>query len=369
MKITSAALFEYAVHYLHGEYVMSGGRAATEQQGLLLRLQTDEGTEGWAESTQLGSTYLPTSAAMTRAALEELLPALIGADPTNILAVHQVMDGILLGGTSGKSAIDVACWDLRGKALGVPVSTLLGGVIHPRFPLYEAVPLSSPEEMASFIRTRRQTGVNRFQLKVGNDPRDDLERVRVAVAAGAEDTVIIADANGGWNLAQAEIALKSIDDLGVFVEQPCRTTQDSASVHRHCRSPLILDESVTTAADLYEARALANATAVNIKLGRVGGITAAVRLRDLAQALGMMVTIEDTWGGDVAAAAVSHVAATTRPETLLMASFYNDWTDGHVAGYQPRSVDGHGSAPDGPGLGISVDETLLAEPVFQAGNA
>lgn len=369
MKITGAALYEYAVHYLHGEYVMSGGRAAVEQQGLLLKLRTDTGVDGWAESTQLGSNYLPTSAGMTRAALEELLPELIGSDPTNVLAIHQVMNDILLGGTSGKSAIDVACWDLRGKALGVSVSALLGGVIHPRFPLYEAVPLSSPEEMASFIDTRRATGINRFQLKVGNDPRDDLERVRAAVDAGAPDTVIIADANGGWNLAQAEFALAAIDGLGVFVEQPCRTTRDSASVHRNCRSPLILDESVTTAAELYEARTLAAATAVNIKLGRVGGITEAVRLRDLAQALGMMVTIEDTWGGDVAAAAVSHVAATTRPDALLMASFYNDWTDGHVAGYQPRSADGHGSAPDGPGLGITVDETLLPDPVFRLGDA
>jgi L-alanine-DL-glutamate epimerase-like enolase superfamily enzyme len=198
MKITGASLFEYAVHYLHGEYVMSGGRAATEQQGLLLRLRTDKGIDGWGESTQLGGTYLPTSAAMTRSALEELLPYLIGADPTSILAVHEVMDGLLVGGAFGKSAIDVACWDVRGKALDVPVSTLLGGVINPSFPLYEAVPLGTPDEMATFIRNRRATGVNRFQLKVGNRPEEDLERVRAAVGAGDRDTIVIADANGGW---------------------------------------------------------------------------------------------------------------------------------------------------------------------------
>jgi L-alanine-DL-glutamate epimerase-like enolase superfamily enzyme len=184
------------------------------------------------------------------------------------------------------------------------------------------------------------------------------------VAAGDRDTVIIADANGGWNLIEAETALKSIDDYGVYVEQPCRTTRDSATVHRNCRSPLILDESVTNAAELYEARTVASATAVNIKLSRVGGITHAAQLRDLAQALNMVVTIEDTWGGDVATAAVSHVAATTKPSALLTTSFFNDWTDGHVAGYNPRSVDGHGSAPVGPGLGISVDEGLIGDPVF-----
>lgn len=369
MKITGASLFEYAVRYLHGEYVMSGGRAATEQQGLLLRLRSDKGIDGWGESTQLGGTYLPTSAAMTRSALEELLPHLIGADPTNILAVHEVMDGLLLGGASGKSAIDVACWDLRGKALDVPVSSLLGGVINPSFPLYEAVPLGPPDEMATFIRDRRAVGVNRFQLKVGNKPEEDVERVRAAVEAGDRDTVVIADANAGWNLIEAETALRSIDDYGVYVEQPCRSTRDCATVHRNSRSPLILDESVSNAAELYEARTIASAAAVNIKLSRVGGITQAVRLRDLAQALNMMVTIEDTWGGDVASAAVSHVAASTKPGTLLTSSFFNDWTDGHVAGYKPRSVDGYGSAPDGPGLGISINEGALGDPVFSVGEA
>ena len=82
------------------------------------------------------------------------------------------------------------------------------------------------------------------------------------------------------------------------------------------------------------------------------------------QELNLMVSVEDMWGGDVITAAVSHLAASTRPENLLMTSFFNDWTDGHVAGYQPRSVDGRGSAPTGPGLGIEVDESLLGAPLF-----
>ena len=77
-------------------------------------------------------------------------------------------------------------------------------------------------------------------------------------------------------------------------------------------------------------------------------------MRDLMQHLDMMVSMEDTWGGDVVSAAVSHLAASTRPENFQNASFMNDWTDGHVAGYQPRSVAGRGRAPTAPGLGITV---------------
>jgi L-alanine-DL-glutamate epimerase-like enolase superfamily enzyme len=82
------------------------------------------------------------------------------------------------------------------------------------------------------------------------------------------------------------------------------------------------------------------------------------------QELNMMASIEDTWGGDVITAAVSHVAASTRPESLLNTPFMNDWTDGHVAGHTPRSVNGRGSAPTGPGLGITVDTTALSDPIF-----
>jgi L-alanine-DL-glutamate epimerase-like enolase superfamily enzyme len=98
----------------------------------------------------------------------------------------------------------------------------------------------------------------------------------------------------------------------------------------------------------------------------VGGLTKAKLLRDLCEELGVQVTIEDTWGGDVVSATSAHLAATTRPASLLSASFMNDWTNEHVAGYQPRSASGYGSAPSGPGLGIDVQSNLLGTPIFTA---
>ena len=109
---------------------------------------------------------------------------------------------------------------------------------------------------------------------------------------------------------------------------------------------------------------VAGAMSVNIKISRVGGLTKAAQMRDLMQHLAMMVSVEDMWGGDVITAAVSHIAATTRPENLLNVSFFNDWTDGHVAGHMPRSHNGRGSAPTDPGLGITVDAAALGDPIF-----
>ena len=103
---------------------------------------------------------------------------------------------------------------------------------------------------------------------------------------------------------------------------------------------------------------------VNLKIGRVGGLTRARLMRDAAVDLGLTLTIEDSWGGDIVTAAVAHLAAGVPSGSLFAASFMNDWTLEHVAGYQPRSRDGLGPVPDGPGLGIDVDADRLGPPVF-----
>lgn len=363
MKITAIDCFGYDLHYAHGEYVMSGNRAATTEVGTLVRVRTDEGLEGWGEVTPLGDLYLPTHWAEVRAALHTLAPRLIGVDPTNLSRVHEVMNGTLLGGGFAKSAIDVACWDLLGKAAGLPIATLLGGVLQEDFPLYEAVPLRSPEEMAAFVTERQEAGIHRFQLKVGNDPHDDAARTRAVVEVAERDTLIVADSNGGWNLRAAQVAVREMADLPVFIEQPCRETDDCIFAMRHSALPLVLDESIITARDVFRARNDAGAVSINIKISRVGGMTQAARMRDLMQDLDLMVSVEDSWGGDIVTAAVSQLAASTRPENFQNASFMNDWTDGHVAGYAPRSVNGRGSAPTGPGLGIEVSADGL-DPVF-----
>ncbi len=367
MKIASIDVYGYELTYAHGEYVMSKGRAAQSQSSTLVRVRTDSGLVGWGETCTLGGTYLPAFAGGTRAALAELAPAVLGFDPRNLGLLHRAMDAVLLGQNNAKSAIDIACWDILGKAAGLPVATLIGGIQQPRFPLYEAVPLAAPEEMAAFVVKRGKAGINRFQVKVGNDPYEDARRTRAVVEAAGPGAVIIADSNGGWGLQSAIIAVRLLAGLDVYVEQPCRETTDCAIVQKTSSLPLVLDESVVSAADLYRAKYDAGAGSVNIKLGRLGGISGAARMRNLVHDLCMTACIEDVWGGDVTSAAVAHVAASTAPETLLHASFFNDWTNEHVAGYQPRSAGGFGTVPTGAGLGIDVDAASLGAPLFSVG--
>ena len=107
----------------------------------IVKLETDDGLAGYGETCPLGSTYLPAHAAGARAAIAEVAPALIGVDPRNLNAVWEALDGALAGHDYAKAAIDIACWDLLGKAANLPVSTLLGGATSEDFPLYVAIPL------------------------------------------------------------------------------------------------------------------------------------------------------------------------------------------------------------------------------------
>ncbi len=292
-------------------------------------------------------------------------PALIGVDATNLALVNETMARALMGHAYAKSPIDVACWDILGKHTGLSVTALLGGLQQERFGLYKAVPLGSPEAMTEYVLARRAEGIHRFQLKIGGDPYVDGERARQVVAATGPDDIIVADANCGWRLNDAIVAARLMEGLErLYFEQPCPTMEECIEVRKRTTLPMVYDEVVSDVPTLLRAAGEGGAGAFNLKVSKVGGLTRAKLMRDLAQELGLQVTIEDTWGGDIVSATAAHLAASTRPEALLTVSFMNDWTNEHVAGYVPRSVNGVGSAPAGPGLGLEVDPAVLGEPIL-----
>ncbi len=368
MIITRIDLYGYDLSYRYGNYVMSGDQVVTSLPSTVVRLVTDEGLEGWGEVCPLGPLYLPSHGAGARAALCEMAPALLGVDPTNIAAVHRALDRRLRGHAYAKGPVDVACWDLLGKAAGLDVATLLGGRLQERFPLYKAVPLGPVAEMTEYVLARRAEGIRRFQLKVGADPYEDARRVRSVVDATGDGDVVVADANGGWRLPDATVAARLIEPLErVYLEEPCRTLEECVHVRRHTTLPMVLDEVITDVNTMLRAHQAGAMEAVNLKLSKFAGLSGSKLVRDLADRLGLRVTIEDTWGGDLVTAAVSHLVASTKPAQLLTASFMNDWTNEHVAGYAPRSENGFGAAPHGPGLGVEVDRAALGDPLLVVG--
>ena len=364
MKIVALEAYGYELGYRYGTYVMSGGRIVKTLTSTVVRIITDEGIDGFAETCPLGSTYLAAHARGALAALHELAPAVLGADPTNLRDIQQRMHGALMGHNYAKSPIDIACWDIFGKAVGRPVVDLLGGRVQDDMRMYKAVPLGPADEMVAFVLEQRSHGVHRFQLKLGGDPREDARRTLAVLAATDGDDLVLGDANGGWRRQDAIVAARALEGTErFFMEQPCPTLSECLAVRQYTTLPMVLDEVITDLGALVEASTAGGMEAINLKLNRVGGLTPAKLMRDTAVELGIRLTIEDRWGGDLTSAAVSHLGASTPEHALFAVSFMNDWTDNHLAGYNPRSVNGRGSAPTAPGLGVAPDLSLLGTPL------
>ncbi|HEX5828870.1 MAG TPA: mandelate racemase/muconate lactonizing enzyme family protein [Candidatus Limnocylindrales bacterium] len=357
-------VFGYELTYAHGEYVMSSGREIRGLASTVVRVTTRDGVQGWGEACPLGPTYLPAFGEGARAAIREVAPGLIGADVTSPADVHRRMDARLAGHGYAKSALDVACWDAFGRLVGQPVSALLGGALQTDLPLYVAIPLGPASDMAEFVVREKEGGIRNFQLKLGADPVEDAARVRAVLEVTDAGDGVIGDANGGWRRQDAIIAAGLLAGAERFrLEQPCPTLEECLAVRHVTSLPMVLDEVITDLPTLVRAAALEAMDHINLKIGRVGGLLRARQMRDTAVALGIRLTIEDAWGGDLVTATVAHLAAGTPPESLFAVSYMNDWTNEHVAGYEPRSAGGRGPVPAGPGLGIEVDASAM-EPLF-----
>lgn len=367
MRINDITVFSYEANYAFGIYTISGGRSATGHPSIVIRMRTDDGVEGWAESAPLGSDYLPSSFTGELAALKELGPLILGLDPRSPAAIDMVMDRAMMAGMAAKSLINMACWDILGKHTGMPTSVLLGGCLAEHMPAFAVVPAGRDIEVSvQKARNEAQMGVTALQVKVGDDPLIDARRVTAIREAVPDNVIVWADANAGWNLGQALTFVRSLkQNDAVPLEQPCRLLSDCAEVGRRSGLPIVLDEGIVTMADLITAHAM-GVTGVNIKTSRVGGFTKARALRDAAVALDMMVQIDDTWGCALLTAQNLQMAASTRPDRLRAVDLFTEWTKPLITDDVPRMSNGQVGRTVLPGNGYgSINLEILGDALFQ----
>jgi len=363
LKIERIACYQVDLPLHEGTYNWSGGKSVSVFDSTIVQVETDTGVVGHGEVCPLGSFYLPAYAAGVRAGVKELAPHLLGCDPTQLLCLNQRMDAILKGHPYVKSGIDIACWDILGQVCGQPICTLLGGRQGPDFILYRAISQQSAEEMAERVAGYRREGYRRFQLKVGGDPIADIERIRVVANLLAPSDKLIADANTGWLMHEAVRVVRGVADVDVYIEQPCLSYQECLSIRRRTNHPFVLDEVIDGIDALLLGHSEQAMDVVNIKISKFGGLTKARLARDLCTSLGIAMTIEDSWGGDVTTAAIAHLAHSTPPEFLFTATDFNSYVNVSTAQGAPQRVNGRMAASTQPGLGVTPRFDVLGDPV------
>ena len=363
MKITQIDTFQVNYKLLGQEYAWSRGQAVSSFVSTIVRISTDEGIKGFAEVCPLGSAYMDAFARGIPPGVQEIGSHLIGQDPCQLNIINQLMDRAMTGHNYIKSPLDIACWDILGIATDSPICTLLGGRYMDKFPLYRAISQGEPKKMAEDVARYREEGYRRFQLKVGGDPDVDVRRTKAVLRIVKPGDILVADANTGWIPHTAIRVVNALRGEDLYIEQPCKSLEECCIVREHPPQPMVLDELIKDVHSLMRAYNHHVMDVVNLKISRVGGLSKAKQIRDLCESLGIAMTLEDSWGGDITTAAIAHLVGSTKSEFYFTSTDFNSYNDVHLAGDAPRRKDGWLEVPAEPGLGIHVEEKLLGEPV------
>ena len=359
MRITAIRVWKVDLPVADGRYAWADGKFVETFDSTVVEIETDEGVTGCAECCPLGPAYLPAFAAGVRTGLAEVGRHLIGCNPLDIGAINRVLDQNLKGHAYVKSPLDIACWDILGKVSGLPLYMLLGGKAQSSVALYRAISQASPPDMARSVKNYRAEGYHKFQLKVGGNPDDDIERI-IAVRDVLEPTdVLVADANTGWTQHEAARVVDAVRDVDVYIEQPCPGYEECLSIRRRTAKPFILDETVDSVAVLLRAICDDAMDVINLKISKVGGLTRARLIRDLCVERGIPMTIEDSWGGDIGTTTIAQLAQSTPEEFSFSSTDFNSYVtvDNAVGG--AKRDGGSIAASDRPGLGVEPDYDAL----------
>jgi len=367
MQISEINVYQVDLPLKEGHYAWAGGKGVDFFDCTVIEIKTDEGLFGYGEVCPLGPFYLPAYGPGVRVGVAELAPHLIGLNPIELGKINLVMDGALLGHAYVKSGIDMACWDLLGKYTNLPICDLMGGRHGEKIELYRAISQQSPQAMAERIIKYRNEGYTKFQLKVGGDVNEDICRINTTRDVLKKDEILIADANTGWLMHDAMRLVDAVSDIDVYIEQPCKSYEECLSIRKKTRRPFILDENIDSLRTLVRAYGDQAMDIINLKISKVGGLTKAKLIRDTGVSLGIAMTIEDSWGGDIITSAIAHLAHSTPEKFRFSATDFNSYVTVKTADGGPRRENGSMAASEAPGLGITPDFDSLGPVIAHYG--
>ena len=302
-------------------------------------------------------------------AIKYLIPFVEGKNPFDLELIHDTMDLALRGSEPAKCAIDLALYDLLGKALDQPVYSLLGGIRHHRFATTFTLALgregriSSPAEVAQEAQHLCQSGYQAFEVHIGTpgkDYRQDIERIEAIRSMVGAQVEIVTDLHRHWTVKEAIVGIRELESYNVLVEQPVAGLEGMAEVRRQVGAVIIADESCHTVEDGHAIIRQQAADAFCIKPIKAGGLYKAKKLATLAESFGILTRVDGIPGeGKLSNTASAHLVLTLKHPTVCGVMQHTRLEKDLVTEGGIEFAEGQVTLPDKPGLGVAVDENLL----------
>lgn len=343
---------------------------------LLVRMTDSDGRVGWGEAPALKDwggefgRYFGESTLISKAVIENYLaPALVGVDLGNFAEMHARMDAAIKGYPYSKAALDFAAYDVTGKWLGVPVHMLLGGRVRSHVAVTHSIGLIPIAEAEKEVVKVAAEGIKTIKIKIGVDPKRDIEIVRVIRNAVGDEVELCVDANEGYSTPGEAIAtVRAMDKYRLkYVEQPVMGIERIAEVARAIDPPVMADESAWNAHDVIQISERRAAQIVSIYTTKPGGLYKAMEVAAVCRAAGIICNVNGSVETGVGNLANIHLAAAAPAATLscvVPVSTPAEWQTGQVGGIYYRDdlitapmklVNGTIEVPTAPGMGIDVD--------------
>ena len=347
---------------------------------VLVRLTGDNGLLGWGEAPVIKDwggdygRYYGETPGTTKYIIETYLaPAVAGAEAWNFAGLHHRMDAAIKGYPYAKASVEMAAYDLAGRSLGVPVHILLGGRLREAIPVTHSIGLLAIEEAVTECVQVVNEGILTVKIKVGVEPQRDVEIVRQVREAVGPDVDLCVDANQGYSSpAEAIQTIKAMEPYRLkYVEQPVEGLMRMAEVASGIDTPVMADESAWTAQDVLEIIERRAADIVSIYTTKPGGLYRAMEVAAVARAAGLPCNVNgsvETGVGNLANIQLAAAAPSVTLSCVVPVSTPAEAQHGQLAGIYYTDdvikapfelIDGSIKVPDGPGMGIEIDEDKI----------
>jgi len=358
MKITSIRIDRLGIPLKKPYHLSRAYGILAETTPVVVRAETDAGIAGCGECDPWPLFTGDSSDTVMTALAKCLCPALLGADPLNPAAVRRTLDGVLSGNLIAKSALDMAVYDILGKASGLPVSSLLGGRLRDAVSVMWPVGGGTPGETAADVLAAKDAGYDGVMIKIGTDWKNDALRVIAAREAAGDGFPINVDANQGWDVRTAIRFGRAVADCGLeFFEQPvpANDPEGLAQVRRSVSMPVSADEGVVTVQDARRLAALGACDIFSIKVTKHGGIRSAKAICDYAAAHGIGIFMNSMIEEGITQAASLAVGAAAEGLVPMGHAYFSPLRlDADISTYSPLLRGGTVKVPTVPGLGAEL---------------